>query len=130
MKIVFTLISALIVIAVIAMAALNSQATLNLVFLGLKGQHVLANVKLVEVILFVFIAGVVTGILWASSFYVASQSKLKEYKRKLEQNSALNDADNSLLDVLDAKILTLESALKEALAKINEYENNNNSSEQ
>lgn len=125
MKIMFTLVSALIVIAVIALAALNSQADLNLVFLGLKGQHILAHVKVVEVILFLFVAGVVTGILWASSFYVASQAKLKEYKRKLEQNAALSDADNSLLDVLESKVTTLELALKEALAKINEYENNN-----
>lgn len=125
MKIMFTLISALIVIAVIALAALNSQADLNLVFLGLKGQHLLVHVKVVEVILFLFVAGVVTGILWASSFYVVSQAKLKEYKRKLEQNAALNEADNSLLDVLESKVATLELALKEALAKINEYENNN-----
>lgn len=125
MKIMFTLISALIVIAVIALAALNSQADLSLVLLGLKGQHLLAHVKVVEVILFLFIAGVVTGILWASSFYVVSQTKLKEYKRKLEQNAALNEADNSLLDVLESKVATLEVALKEALAKINEYENNN-----
>lgn len=125
MKIVFTLVSALIVIAVIAIAAFNSQTTLNLAFLGLKGQHVFANVKLVEIILFVFIAGLVTGILWAASFYVASQTKLKEYKRKLEQNAVLSDADSSLLDVLEEKIVTLEAALRAALDKNNENENNN-----
>lgn len=69
------------------------------------------------VLIAVFFAGVLLGIIFMSIFYAKSQRKLKEYQRKLEKTSIQSDEGSSKVEVLQAKIEVLEKALKSALEK-------------
>lgn len=121
MRIIFNILSVLIVIAIVFLASLNAQTILNLTVWNTKQMHLLAyNVGLVQIILLAFIAGVLAGGLWAASFYVQTQTKLKEYQRKLEKTSVQSSEDSSKVAVLEAKIEVLEKALQSALEKNNE----------
>lgn len=59
--------------------------------------------------------GLVAGVLWMWSYFLAIQDKLKAYKRELEKNSVENSSSTSKVEVLEAKIEVLEKALKNAL---------------
>ncbi len=61
--------------------------------------------------------GFAIGMLFMSFFYIRSNKKLKEYKRKLEKTSVQSSEDSSKVDVLEAKIKVLEKALQSALEK-------------
>jgi len=119
MKIVFYFISVMMVVSVVFLATLNTQTVFDFtVWDGAKGVHsIIFHVTLVKVILMTFIAGILTGIFWAAAFYSPIQTKLKEYQRKLEKTSVQSTEDSSKVDVLEAKIQTLEKALQEALNK-------------
>ncbi|MFA7658946.1 MAG: hypothetical protein WCY19_05895 [Candidatus Gastranaerophilaceae bacterium] len=107
MKIVFNIISILMVVAVIFLAALNPQIVSNFTIWSVNKIH--------TAILTFFVAGILTGTFWASSFYLSSRKKLKEYQRKLEKTSVQSTEDSSKVEVLEAKIEVLEKALKFAL---------------
>lgn len=117
MKIVFNLISILIIVMVVFIASLNTHTLFNFKLWVLKGTIVMYNVDLANVILAFFVIGVIAGILWAASFYSPVQNKLKEYQRKLEKTSIQGDEESSKVAVLEEKIKTLEAALESALNK-------------
>ena len=50
-------------------------------------------------------------------FYLAQKEKLNAYKRELEKSSITNSSSSSRVEVLEAKIATLEKALDDALNK-------------
>ena len=111
MKIIFNIISILMVVMVVFLASLNTQT-----FLNLNISHSLVyHITLVQVMLWIFVAGMLSGIFWAASFYVQIQAKLKEYQRKLEKTSVAAESDNSKVAVLESKIAVLEKALQSAL---------------
>jgi len=114
MKIIFNLISILIVITVIFLASLNTQ-TYNFTVWVAKGTSIIYHVALAKVLLTFFVAGMLAGVFWAAAFYSPIQNKLKEYQRKLEKTSVLTDEGSSKVEVLEEKIKTLEKALKSAL---------------
>lgn len=116
MKIVFNIISILIVIAVIFLAYLNSQIAFDLTIYLFKGTKVLHS-NFSQVMSVIFILGIIAGASWAAAFYVTVQKKLKEYQRKLEKTSVQTTEESSKVTVLEAKIATLEKALKSALKK-------------
>lgn len=121
MKALFTLISAIIMIVVIFLASLNLKTAFDLIVWnanGINSMHY--HVSLIQVLSFFFIAGILVGALWAGTFYISLHKKLKEYQRKLEKTSVQSDEDSSKVEVLEAKIQTLEKALESAL------KNNNN----
>ena len=108
-------------ITVIFLASLNTQALVDVAFWSEKGALVIAHhVSLIQVLLFAFVAGLLTGIFWAAAFYVQTQKKLKEYQRKLEKTSVQSTEDSSKVSVLEAKIEVLEKALQSALDKNND----------
>jgi MFS superfamily sulfate permease-like transporter len=115
MRIIFNLISILMVVAVIFIASLNTHTLFNFKIWVLKGTVVMFNVDLANVILAFFVIGILAGVLWASSFYSPVQNKLKEYQRKLEKTSVTTDEESSKVAVLEEKIKTLEAALQSAL---------------
>lgn len=118
MKIVLKIISVLIIAAIVFIALLNTQTALNLVFWSKKGAETLIyHTTLAQVISGSFIAGILAGALWILSFYFSSKTKLKEYQRKLEKTSLQSGEESSKAAVLEAKIQTLEKALKTALEK-------------
>lgn len=121
MRIVFNLISILIVIAVIFFASLNTETVFNLAIWKVAGtKAILLHMTLVQVILITFIAGILAGIFWVSTFYVGPNAKLKEYQKKLEKTSIQSEEESSKVAVLEEKIKVLEKALDSALNKDNQ----------
>lgn len=116
MKVIFNIISIIIIIAVAFLASLNSQTVFDLSLINAKGVGtIVSNVHFVPVVLLVFILGTIAGVLWATAFYSSTRIKLKEYQRKLEKTSVQSSEDCSKVEVLEAKIATLEKALQSAL---------------
>lgn len=115
MRILFNLISILIIVLVIFIASLNTHTFFNFTFWVLKGTVIMYNVALAKVILTFFIVGVLAGIFWAASFYLPVEKRLREYQRKLEKTSVQTDEESSKVAVLEEKIKTLEKALQSAL---------------
>lgn len=111
----------MIVITVIFLAALNNQTGFDFALWVVNGTKTsIYQVTLVQVILTTFVLGTLAGIFWAAAFYFPIQAKLKEYQRKLEKTSVQSTEDNCKVEVLEAKIQTLEKALQSALDKNNE----------
>lgn len=116
MKIIFNIISIIIVIAVIFLAALNTQTAFDFTVWGIHGEKTAVyHLTLVQVILITFAAGILTGIFWAAASYRPVQTKLKEYQRKLEKTSVQSTEESSKVAVLEEKIKVLEKALQSAL---------------
>ena len=64
-----------------------------------------------------FVLGFLSGLVFAGQFYFALQDKFKAYKRELERSSITNSSGEAKINVLEAKIATLEKALNDALNK-------------
>ena len=64
-----------------------------------------------------FVLGFLSGLVFAGQFYFALQDKFKAYKRELERSSITNSSGEAKINVLEAKIATLEKALDDALNK-------------
>lgn len=111
MKIILGLVSILIAAVVIFLAALNVHTLFDFALAG----HKIIHANLAQVIIGAFFAGIVVGISWATSFYMQTQIRLKEYQKKLEKTSVISSGDSAKIGVLEAKIATLEKALKSAL---------------
>ena len=67
-----------------------------------------------------FVFGLFSGMAWVGSYFFIAESKLKEYKRKLEKTSVNADSSDSRVAVLESKIEVLEKALQSALEKNND----------
>lgn len=118
MRIFFNIVSIFIMIVVIFFASLNTQLMLDFIVWSSNGEKALtSHISLFALMLFILIAGIFAGILWASSFYLANRVKLKEYQRKLEKTSVQSDEESSKVAVLEEKIKVLEKALETALDK-------------
>lgn len=115
MKIVFNLISIIIVVTVVFLASLNNQTAFDFTLWATKGTTLIYHAALVQVILWTFIAGILAGVFWAAAFYKPVQTKLKEYQRKLEKTSVQSTEESSKVAVLEEKIKVLEKALQSAL---------------
>lgn len=110
MKILLKLVSLLIVIVMLFIASANLGSTINLaLFVGFY------YIKFIYVILGFLFAGLVAGLAWSWADYLGVNAKLKEYQRKLEKTSVQSSEDSSRVEVLEAKIATLEKALQSAL---------------
>lgn len=121
MRILFNIISIIIMLSVIFLASLNTQMTLNFVMWSPTAKNaVIHDLSLTGLMLTILIAGILAGIFWASSFYLSNRSKLKEYQRKLEKSAVQSDEDSSKVAVLEEKIKVLEKALESALEKNND----------
>lgn len=114
MKIIFNIVSIIIMIAVIFLAALNTQTVFDFKIWNsaVAGKSLVYQASLVQVILGAFIAGTLSGVFWAASFYSPLKIKLKEFQNKLEKTSIQTDEESSKVVVLEAKIKTLETALQ------------------
>lgn len=114
MRIVFNIVSIIIVVCVTFFAALNTQTVFDFTIWGTKGagHGLIYHASLVQVILWAFVAGTIAGVLWAASFYSPMKTKLKEFQDKLEKTSIQSDEECSKVAVLEEKIKTLETALQ------------------
>lgn len=116
MRIFLRLITLFIIIAAAYFASMNTNLTVNLTFWAGKSH----SVNFVYVVLALLIAGIIAGFAWSWAYYMIADTKLKEYKRKLEQTSVNADCSDSRVNVLESKIEVLEKALKSALEKNND----------
>lgn len=114
MRIVFNLVSILIMVMVIFIASLNTQSFAFTAWVA-NGGKVIYQVSLATILLIFFVAGTLAGVFWAATFYSPVENKLKEYQRKLEKTSVATDEESSKVAVLEEKIKTLEAALQSAL---------------
>ena len=113
----------LLLIYVVYVALINSAQTLtfhvgavkSLVDLGIPQLAATINFGIYTIILLIF--GFVVGMILVGQFYFAEKDKLKAYKRELEKSSISNSTNSSRVEVLEAKIATLEKALDDALGK-------------
>lgn len=117
MRIIFNIISILMVTTVIFLAYLNINTGLSfIVWKSLSSPSFLVyHSRFFSVILIVFIFGMLVGSSWASAYYAPLQSKLKEYQRKLERRTIQTADDSSRVAVLEEKVKVLEKALQAAL---------------
>ncbi len=124
MKKILNIISYLAVLGVIYVAIANAAEILNLHLWGFKGTAETLGMpeytKVINLATYTFIVlavGLFTGICWVGQFYLAQKEKLNAYKRELEKSSITNSSSTSKVEVLEAKIATLEKALDDALNK-------------
>ena len=68
-------------------------------------------------VLAVVAIGFVISAFLVGQFYLVQKDKLNAYKRELEKSSVSNSTSSSKVEVLEAKIATLEKALDNALNK-------------
>lgn len=64
---------------------------------------------------FIFLSGVLTGILLMGFKLKVKNSKLNSYKRELEKEAISSSENSSRVKVLESKIEVLEKALENAL---------------
>ena len=68
-------------------------------------------------VLGILVVGVIAGLLLGGTFLLHQKEKINPYKRQLEKLSVVKDSSQSRVEVLEAKIKTLEIALQQALNK-------------
>ena len=117
MKILFNLLSSIMVIGVVFLTALNTRTVFDFTVWHRGTNDIIYHTTLVNVMVATFIVGILVGVFWSVAYYLPHQAKLKEYQRKLEKTSVQSDEDSSKVEVLQAKIQTLEKALQDALNK-------------
>ncbi len=123
MRRILNIVGFIFVLAVIYTAVLNADIILNLQLLGFKGveqfgiSEIHKTINLANYTLIILIVGIFTGASWIGQFYFMQKEKLNAYKRELEKSSITSSSSTSRVEVLEAKIATLEKALDDALNK-------------
>lgn len=113
MKTLLNIIGIIAIFVIICVGALNAELMINLQLWKVGT----VNINIALYTLIVLFAGIFTGMLWVAQFYWAQKEKLNAYKRELERSSITNTSSSSKVEVLEAKIATLEKALNDALNK-------------
>ncbi len=112
MKYVFGILSLIIVafVAIIAWENPSANIALSVPFLKLT---IFTNSFIY--VLGVFVVGFIAGIFCGCAFVVYQKDKMEPYKRQLEKMTVIKESNQSKVEVLEAKIKTLEVALKQSL---------------
>ena len=112
MKKLFFFFSLVVLLAVVYLAVINANTMVEVNYL--KGTHLASdmsiNIQTSIYTLAVLFAGVFSGAGVVSLFLGIQKDKVKAYKRELEKSSVSKEANASKVDVLEAKIKTLEKA--------------------
>lgn len=112
MKKLFFFSSIVVLCAVIYIVLINPFGVINLNLL--KGSTYTADftseIKLSLYTIIILCAGLFSGAGVVSLFLGIQQDKVKAYKRELEKTSVSGEANASKVDVLEAKVKTLEKA--------------------
>ncbi len=112
MKYLLAILSVLILVMTILMAWNNPSA------------HIALSVPIIKLTIFtnsfVYIAAILTvgflaGLLLGCAFMLNQKDKINPYKRQLEKLSVVKDSSQSRVEVLEAKIKTLEAALQKSI---------------
>lgn len=112
MKKLFFFFSLVVLLAVVYLAVINANTMVEVNYL--KGTHLASdmsiNIQTSIYTLAILFAGVFSGAGVVSLFLGIQKDKVKAYKRELEKSSVSKEANASKVDVLEAKIKTLEKA--------------------
>jgi len=112
MKKLFFFLSLIVLLTVVYIAIINTNTTVNINYL--KGNNLTSDLditlKTSIYTLAVLCAGVFSGAGVVALFLGIQKDKVKAYKRELEKSSVSGEANASKVDVLEAKIKTLEKA--------------------
>ena len=124
MKTLLNIISYLAILGVIYIAIINAPQIINI---NLLSENMIVAMRLQDTsiihsslntatyTLIVLCIGLFTGICLLGQLYLSEKNKLNAYKRELEKSSVSNSSNSSKVQVLEAKIATLEKALHDAL---------------
>ena len=112
MKKLFFFLSLVVLLIVFYIALINTTGNIQINYLhGNKMSSDMAlGVNISIYTLCILFAGVFSGAGVISLFLGVQQDKVKAYKRELEKSSVTGEANASKVDVLEAKIKTLEKA--------------------
>lgn len=123
MKKIFNIFAYLLLLFVIYVGVVNFDQNITLQIGAVKGladaglpQYAI-NLSIGILILAVVSIGFVISAFLVGQFYLVQKDKLNAYKRELEKSSVSNSTSSSKVEVLEAKIATLEKALDNALNK-------------
>ena len=112
MKKIFFTLSLIVILMVVYISILNMSGSADIRYL--KGNNLASDMyfsaKLSVFTLSVLFAGLFSGAGVMSLFLGVQKDKVKAYKRELEKTSVVGEANASKVDVLEAKIKTLEKA--------------------
>jgi len=112
MKKLFFFLSIVVICAVIYIVLINTSGTVSVNLL--KGSTYTADVSkdlgLPLYTIAILCAGLFSGAGVISLFLGAQQDKVKAYKRELEKTAVSSESNASKVDVLEAKVKTLEKA--------------------
>ena len=118
MKQLINILSFLAILGVIYIAITNATDILSIRLWGIEGTaetlgmpEINKNINLAMYTFIVLGIGIFAGISWIGQFYFVQKEKLNAYKRELEKTSITNSSSTSRVEVLEAKIATLEKAL-------------------
>lgn len=75
------------------------------------------EMSITHLTILIFASGSLAGFTFAAFNYSGKISSLQAYKKKFEKMSVQSDCDDTKVKALEAKIQTLEVALKNALEK-------------
>ena len=118
MKKILFAISFLILFGVIYIAVINFNDILSVSYLvSSDAVNYSKSVKFGVFTSGILLSGIIFGSVFVGQFYFALQEKFKAYKRELERSSITNSSGEAKINVLEAKIVTLEKALNDALNK-------------
>jgi len=123
MKKIFNIFAYLLLLFVIYVGVVNFDQNIALQIGAIKGLADLGlpqyaiQVSVGILILAVVAIGFVISAFLVGQFYLVQKDKLNAYKRELEKSSVSNSTSSSKVEVLEAKIATLEKALDNALNK-------------
>lgn len=124
MKKLLYIICFILLIGVIYLGIINADQTLNIYIWGIKGTaqtlnmpEISKNINFAIYTFFILLIGLITGIGWIGQFYLAQKEKLNAYKRELEKTALTSSSSSSRVEILEAKIATLEKALSDKLDK-------------
>lgn len=92
---------------------LDIGAVKGLVDFGLPQYTLQLSVGLLTIV--ILATGFIISAYLIGQFYLAQKDKLSAYKRELEKSSVSNSTSSSKVEVLEAKIATLEKALDNAI---------------
>lgn len=117
MKRIFFILSIFAILAVVYLTVLNTDNIVNVNYvkgylytMDPENPYITYSVKLSLYTIVILLAGIFSGAGIVSLFLNASNDKVKAYKRELEKTSVSGEANASKVNVLEAKIKTLEKA--------------------
>lgn len=112
MKYVLGFLSVVLMLCVVVMAWNNPSAhfALSVPFL-----HLTIFTNSFVYIVGILVLGFLSGLLFGGALAINQKEKIAPYKRQLEKMSVIKDSNQSKVEVLEAKIKTLETALQQTL---------------